>query len=94
MLRCTVSKRLGGFVLDLSLTATEGETLVVVGESGSGKSTLLRLLAGLERPDTGSITLDQHEWFNADTAAWVPPAERPVGLVTQDYALFPHLSVL
>ncbi|HKV73755.1 MAG TPA: ABC transporter ATP-binding protein [Gemmatimonadales bacterium] len=94
MLRCTVSKRLGNFVLDLSLTAAEGETLVVVGESGSGKSTLLRLLAGLERPDAGIIALDQAEWFSTESGAWCPPAERSVGLVAQDYSLFPHLTVL
>jgi molybdate transport system ATP-binding protein len=94
MLRCTVRKRLGSFVLDVSFTAAAGETLVVVGESGSGKSTLLRTLAGLERPDAGTIALDQTEWFNGATGLWLPPAGRPVGLVTQDYALFPHLTVL
>jgi molybdate transport system ATP-binding protein len=94
MLRCTVRKRLGGFVLDLSLTAAEESTLVVVGESGSGKSTLLRLLAGLERPDTGLIDLAGVEWFSSASGAWCSASDRPVGLVTQDYSLFPHLSVL
>jgi molybdate transport system ATP-binding protein len=94
MLRCIVRKRQGGFLLDLSLTAAAGRTLVVVGESGSGKSTLLRTLAGLERPDEGTIELEGVVWVDGPAGTWLPASDRPVGLVTQDYALFPHLSVL
>ncbi len=64
-----------------------GEVLAVLGPSGSGKSTLLRLLCGLDPPTTGQVLLD-----GQDLTA-VPPERRPVAMVFQDYALFPHLSV-
>ncbi|MEO8032094.1 MAG: ABC transporter ATP-binding protein [Gemmatimonadota bacterium] len=94
MLSCSVRKRLGGFQLDLSLSAESGGTLVVVGESGAGKSTLLRMLAGLARPDEGSIEVDGAEWFSSAHGVWWPADQRSVGMVTQDYALFPHLTAL
>ena len=93
MLDVAVSKRLGGFHLDLALTAPAGSTLVVVGESGSGKSTLLRLLAGLSRPDAGHITLGGGKYFEASSGTDVPAWQRAVGFVPQDGALFPHLTV-
>jgi ABC-type sulfate/molybdate transport systems ATPase subunit len=68
-----------------------GETLAVVGPSGAGKTTLLRAIAGLTAPSKGSIRLGQETWFDGDTN--LPPERRSVGLVFQDYALFPHLSV-
>ena len=90
MLAARLLKRLGGFTLDVALDVPEGSVHVVVGESGSGKTTLLRLLAGLERPDGGSIELDGEPWFERGRM-W-PAAARSVGLVAQDHALFPHLS--
>jgi molybdate transport system ATP-binding protein len=93
MLDVAVSRRLGAFQLDVALIVPTGRTLVVVGESGSGKSTLLRLLAGLERPDSGRIALDGHAWFDSAAGIGVPAWERTVGFVPQDYALFPHLTV-
>jgi molybdate transport system ATP-binding protein len=93
MLDVAVSKRLGGFHLDVALTAPAGSTLVVVGESGSGKTTLLRLLAGLARPDSGRIMLGGRSWFDASSGTDVPAWQRAVGFVPQDYALFPHLTV-
>ena len=64
----------------------------MVGPSGSGKTTLLRLIAGFEAPDAGEIRLDGA--LLADPRAAVPPHRRNIGLVMQDGALFPHLSVL
>ena len=69
------------------------ETLAAVGPSGAGKSTLLRAIAGLERPDAGRIALGDEVWFDSSRGVSLPPDRRSVGLVFQDYALFPHLSV-
>ncbi|MEM8783431.1 MAG: ABC transporter ATP-binding protein [Planctomycetota bacterium] len=72
-----------------------GEVHCLLGESGCGKSTLLRLIAGLEHPDAGSITINRQVVSDADhPRRHVPPERRSVGYVFQDYALFPHLSVL
>ena len=75
-------------VQDVSLTVGAGETLALLGPSGCGKSTVLRMVAGLERPDAGRV-----EVGGRDVTA-LPPEARHIGLVFQDYALFPHLSVL
>ena len=72
---------------DLSLDVAEGEIFCLLGGSGSGKSTLLRMLAGFERPDAGRIEID-----GQDMTA-VPPWDRPVNMMFQSYALFPHMSV-
>ena len=75
----------------LSLRVAEGEILALLGPSGCGKTTTLRLIAGLESPDAGTITL--HGQLVAGPGHAVPPEERGIGIVFQDYALFPHLSV-
>jgi putrescine transport system ATP-binding protein len=71
---------------DLSLAIGKGEIFALVGSSGSGKSTLLRMLAGFEAPDAGSIVLDGQDILK------VPPYERPLNMMFQSYALFPHLT--
>ncbi|HEX8698793.1 MAG TPA: ABC transporter ATP-binding protein [Myxococcaceae bacterium] len=76
----------------LSLTLEQGETLALLGPSGCGKTTTLRLVAGFERPKAGRITLEDRVLASPDT--FVAPSQRRVGMVFQDYALFPHLSVL
>ncbi len=84
-----VSKRFGGFtaVDGLSLDIGAGEFFALLGPSGCGKTTLLRMLAGFEVPNEGRICLD------GEDIAPVPPHLRPVNMMFQNYALFPHLSV-
>jgi iron(III) transport system ATP-binding protein len=76
---------------DVSFDLPEGRLLALVGESGSGKSTLLRLIAGLEKPDAGEILLDDR--VLSSPRILVPPERRDIGLVFQNHALFPHLTV-
>jgi len=84
----------GPIPLDVALSCGPGELLALVGPSGSGKTTVLRAIAGLYRPASGRISADGDTWFDSDTGLWVSPQVRAVGLVFQDYALFPHLSAL
>ena len=79
-------------VQDVDLSVEEGEIFAVLGPSGCGKTTTLRLIAGFERPDAGTIELAGH--LLSGGPRFVPPEERGLGFVFQDYALFPHLSVL
>ena len=69
------------------------ETLALVGPSGAGKSSVLRAVAGLLRPDQGMVALGAATWFDSQTGISLPPERRSVGLVFQEYALFPHLDV-
>jgi len=66
---------------------------VLFGPSGSGKTTVLRALAGLDRPDEGVVTFGGETWFDSARGVCLPPQARGVGLLFQEYALFPHLSV-
>lgn len=80
------------FAVDqVSFTLEKGEILALVGESGSGKTTLLRLIAGLEHPDEGNIKLNDKVIVSGQKS--VPANKRQTGMVFQDYALFPHLSI-
>ncbi|MBA2946529.1 ABC transporter ATP-binding protein [Streptomyces himalayensis] len=72
---------------DVSLDIGEGEFCALLGPSGCGKTTLLRILAGFETPDVGAVTLDREDLLS------VPPHRRPVNLMFQSFALFPHMSV-
>jgi multiple sugar transport system ATP-binding protein len=84
-----VTKRFGetSVVEDFTLEVADGELLVLVGGSGSGKSTILRMLAGLETVSTGTIRID-----GRDVTA-LPPRDRDVAMVFQDYGLYPHMTV-
>jgi putrescine transport system ATP-binding protein len=85
----TLTKNFGGTAVvdNLSLDIYDGEFFALLGPSGCGKTTLLRLIAGFERPDAGRMLLDGIE------LASVPPYRRPVNMMFQSYALFPHLTV-
>src|SRR5262245_39868831 len=87
-----VSKRFGDVraVEEASLEIEQGEFLALLGPSGCGKTTLLRVIAGFERPDAGSVFIDGRPVAGEE---WIPPERRHVGMVFQDYALFPHLTV-
>src|SRR5262245_36271828 len=76
---------------DVELEVRRGELLALLGPSGCGKTTTLRLLAGFERPDAGEIDLDGEPV--AGNATFVPPEKRRVGVVFQEFALFPHMTV-
>ena len=83
----------GPIPLDVSLDCRPGELVALVGPSGAGKTTVLRSIAGLYRPASGRIACGGDTWFDsAADGIMVPPQDRRVGLVFQDYALFPHLS--
>ena len=86
-------KRLGGLSLAATVEIEAGSTLALVGESGAGKTTVLRLLAGLTAPDDGHIAVDNQTWFDHKTGVSLPTWQREIGYLSQDYALFPHLSV-
>jgi iron(III) transport system ATP-binding protein len=78
-------------VNDISFELLGGEILALVGPSGCGKTTTLRIIAGLERPDSGTVYLNDR--IVASGSVFVPPEKRGVGMVFQDHALFPHLTV-
>jgi molybdate transport system ATP-binding protein len=86
--------RRGGFRLDAELTVGPGEVLAVLGPNGAGKTTLLRILAGLAAVTEGHVRVGGQIWDDAAGGRFVPATDRAVGLVFQDYRLFPHLSVL
>ena len=68
-------------------------TLALVGPSGAGKTTVLRVVAGLLRPERGAVALDEEVWLDTSRGVDLPPERRSVGLVFQEYALFPHMTV-
>ncbi len=78
--------------LDVALRCAPGELLAMVGPSGAGKTSVLRAIAGLLQPESGHIICDGVTWFSSSEGISRKPQQRSVGLVFQDYALFPHLS--
>ncbi|WP_435589071.1 ABC transporter ATP-binding protein [Micromonospora chalcea] len=83
-----------GFSLDVRLRIAAGEVVALLGPNGAGKTTALRVLAGLHPLTAGHLTLDGADLDRPDRRMWTPPERRPVGVVFQDYLLFPHLSAL
>lgn len=86
--------RSGPIPLNVHLACSSGELLALVGPSGSGKTSVLRAIAGLLPVDKGRISLNDAVWFDSEAKVNVPAEARPVGMVFQHYALFPHLSAL
>ncbi|MEG3618010.1 molybdenum ABC transporter ATP-binding protein [Magnetovibrio sp. PR-2] len=88
-----VQHRQGTFEIKAAFTAEPGIT-TLFGKSGAGKSSLISMIAGLTRPDYGTIRLGERTLFDSDTQVHMPPEDRQVGYVFQDARLFPHMSVL
>lgn len=80
--------------LRIELSCPPGQTLALFGASGSGKTSTLRAIAGLARPAAGRIAVDGDVWFDSERRIHLPPQRRSVGYVFQEYALFPHRTVL
>jgi molybdate transport system ATP-binding protein len=87
-----VQHRAGPFSLDVKLDCA-GPVTAVFGPSGAGKTTLLHILAGLVRPASGRISVDDRVWLDTARGVCLPPHERAVGYVFQEGRLFPHMSV-
>ncbi len=92
MLELDTVARLGDVELDVRLAVQPGECLALAGPSGAGKSSLLRVGAGLLRPDKGLVRCAGRTWLDTAEGIDVPPEQRRVGFLFQDYALFGHLS--
>ena len=93
-LQAQVRARLGTLDLDVELEVPPGRIVGLLGPNGAGKTTLLRVLAGLLAPEEGRVVLDGRVLDDTATGQHVAPDERPVGVVFQNYLLFPHLSAL
>ena len=92
MLRVDVSKQLGEFAIEASF-ASEGKVTGLFGASGAGKTSLVSMIAGLLRPDRGTIAIDDETLDDTAAGIHVPPHRRRIGYVFQDARLFPHLDV-
>ncbi len=97
MVRIQLRKQLhaatGRLDLEVDLKIPDGAFVAVSGPSGGGKTTLLRLIAGLERPEQGVVQTAGETWLDTSRRLFVPPQKRKLGLVFQDYALFPNMTV-
>jgi len=97
MIEINIHRKLHGAngLLDLRFETKikEGELVTVFGPSGAGKSSVLRMIAGLLTPDDGSIVVDNSTWFDKNTKINIKPQLRNIGMVFQDYSLFPNMTV-
>lgn len=84
----------GGLPIDFAMMAAPGETIALLGPNGAGKTSVLRALAGLLPLADGRMLLDHTVLDDVSSRVHVPPEQRPIGIVFQDYLLFPHLSVI
>jgi molybdate transport system ATP-binding protein len=94
VLEVDIRKQLREFGLGIAFTVEAGETLVIIGPSGSGKTSILAQIAGLLEPDEGRIAVGGRVLFDSRQGVNVPPEKRHLGYVLQEYALFPHMTVL
>ncbi len=83
----------GDFILDVDISIRKGSFITIFGRSGAGKTTLLKMLAGLLKPDEGFIEVSGKVWYDSTMGIDLPPQKRRVGVVFQDYALFPNMTV-
>jgi molybdate transport system ATP-binding protein len=94
VLHAAIGLRLGTLDLDLTLSVADGEVVALLGPNGAGKTTALRAIAGLQPLDRGRIELDGRPLDDPEAGVFVPTHERPIGVVFQDYLLFPRLDAL
>ncbi len=92
MLSVDIKKQLPEFTLEVKFEVARN-VLVLFGPSGSGKTTILRSIAGLVKPDGGSIVYDKQVFFSTADRIYIPPRDRNIGYMFQEYALFPHMNV-
>ena len=83
----------GNKMLEVNTQIMPHELLCLFGHSGAGKTTILRILAGLTKPDKGRIVFGNTVWFDSEKKINLPPQQRNVGFMFQDYALFPNMSI-
>lgn len=88
-----LKKKLKYFDLDIAFSCSDEELLAMIGPSGSGKTTIIRMIAGLEKPDEGRVSYGNEVWFDSARKINLPPQQRRLGYVFQDYTLFPHLTI-
>ena len=81
------------FELDVNFEVNQGDFVAIYGISGAGKTTLLRIIAGLDQKSTGQIKINDSIWLNSKNKVCLKPQQRKVGMVFQDYALFPNMTV-
>ena len=97
MIRIDIHKNLhsatGPMDLEVSHIFYENSFTTVYGESGAGKTTLLKIIAGIVKPEMGMIEVDQKIWFDSKNKINIPPQKRSAGIVFQDYALFPNMTI-
>lgn len=92
MLRVDIKKKLSDFTLEVQFSV-DNSILVLFGPSGSGKTTILRSIAGLIKPDKGTIAYNDKIFFSSEARTFMPTRLRRVGYMFQEYALFPHMNV-
>ncbi len=83
----------GKMMLEVEARINQGDLVVIYGVSGAGKTSILRMLAGLLKPESGKITVNNACWFDSEKKIYLKPRQRKVGFVWQDYALFPNMTV-
>ncbi|HNB03006.1 MAG TPA: ABC transporter ATP-binding protein [Methanoregulaceae archaeon] len=88
-----VRRDLREYLLEAEFTVRQGEIMVLIGENGSGKSSLLHLIAGLLPPGSGHVKIGEQVLYDSMNGIHVPPEYREIGLVFQNHAVFPHLTV-
>jgi len=97
MIEINVNRKLFGANGELNLTfdttILQGEFVTIYGPSGAGKTSVLRMLAGLLKPDVGRISVEGNVWFDSAKSIHVRPQQRSIGIVFQDYSLFPNMTV-
>ncbi|SFC90900.1 molybdate transport system ATP-binding protein [Zunongwangia mangrovi] len=97
MIECKLKKELsaaeGKMILNVDFRLNEGDFIVLYGNSGAGKTSILRMLSGLLSPEDGYINQDSNVWFNAEKKIDLPIQKREIGLVFQNYALFPNMNI-